>query len=435
MRLRGWFIILIILLCTTIALLIVQTFVPQKFLFYLTELLVAIIIAYLFFFYRKVINPIRVIGNGLKLLKEQDFSSRLRHVNQKDADRIVDVFNRMITQLKDERLHVRETNQFLDLLINASPLGVVILDLDGHFSSMNPAAEKFLEISISETKGKKISEIGSPLSDNLSSLGKDSSSTFQLNDSHIYRCSRLSFIDRGYAHPFYLIESLTEEVMNAEKKAYEKVIRMIAHEVNNTTAGVTSTLDSLCDMLKDTPDSTDIRDVMSACIERCYSMSNFITRFADVVKIPQPQLMVNDLNQLADNCIQTMETKCAENNIRIHKNFAEGQVLVNVDSELIEQVIVNIIKNATESIGQDGDIYCKTSSSPTILEIADTGEGISEDTQKKLFSPFFSTKPNGQGIGLIFIREVLIKHNCRFSLKTYADGITRFRIEFVKIRD
>jgi Signal transduction histidine kinase regulating C4-dicarboxylate transport system len=129
-----------------------------------------------------------------------------------------------------------------------------------------------------------------------------------------------------------------------------------------------------------------------------------------------------------------METKCAENNIQIHKDFADGQVLVNVDSELIEQVIVNIIKNAAESIGQKGDIYCKTSSSPAILEIADTGEGISDDTQKKLFSPFFSTKPNGQGIGLIFIREVLNKHNCHFSLKTYADGITRFRIEFVKIK-
>lgn len=159
--------------------------------------------------------------------------------------------------------------------------------------------------------------------------------------------------------------------MDAEKESIRKVIRMIAHEVNNTTAGVTSTLDSLCDMLKDTPDSTDIRDVMSACIERCYSMSNFITRFADVVKIPQPQLMVNDLNQLADNCIQTMGDKmCEENSILIHKDFADGQVLVNVDSELIEQVIVNIIKNAAESIGQKGDIYCKTSSSPTILEIA-----------------------------------------------------------------
>src|SRR5574344_1760079 len=152
MRLRGLFILLTLLVGIILVLLIVQSFVPRSYLFYIVEGLVAVTIIYLFFFYRQVINPIRAIGNGMELLKEQDFSSRLRHVRQKDADRIVDVFNRMITQLKEERLHVRETNQFLDLLINASPLGVVILDFDGHMASMNPAAEKFLEISIDETK-------------------------------------------------------------------------------------------------------------------------------------------------------------------------------------------------------------------------------------------------------------------------------------------
>lgn len=104
----------------------------------------------------------------------------------------------------------------------------------------------------------------------------------------IYRCSRLSFVDRGFAHPFILIESLTSEVVKAEKKAYEKVIRMIAHEVNNTVAGITSTLESVSDALQDTEDSDDLREVMQVCVERCYSMSRFITNFADVVKILMP---------------------------------------------------------------------------------------------------------------------------------------------------
>src|SRR5574344_1201862 len=145
MRLRGWFILLTLLVGIILVLLIVQSFVPRSYLFYIVEGLVAVTIIYLFFFYRQVINPIRAIGNGMELLKEQDFSSRLRHVRQKDADRIVDVFNRMITQLKDERLHVRETNQFLDLLINASPLSVVIMDYDAPITSLNPASLKFIE--------------------------------------------------------------------------------------------------------------------------------------------------------------------------------------------------------------------------------------------------------------------------------------------------
>src|SRR5574344_1285788 len=316
MRLRGWFIILSVLVCMILALLVVQTVVPSKVLFYIIEAIVLLTIIYLFFFYRQVVNPIRAIGNGMELLKEQDFSSRLRHVSQKDADRIVDVFNKMITQLKDERLHVRETNQFLDLLINASPMGVIMLDFDGHITSLNPAAEHFIECPAKSAIGKKLDEMGNSLSDSIATLSKDTSDTFQLNDSHIYRCSRLSFIDHGYAHPFILIESLTDEVMKAEKKAYEKVIRMIAHEVNNTTAGVTSTLDSVTQALQGFPDTADIQEVMTACIERCYSMSKFITKFADVVKIPEPQKQSYDINTLVTSCLQIMETTCNEHLIK-----------------------------------------------------------------------------------------------------------------------
>ena len=111
-------------------------------------------------------------------------------------------------------------------------------------------------------------------------------------------------------------------------------------------------------------------------------------------------------------------------------DLSEESPVVNLDNSLFEQVLVNIIKNAAESIDRDGKIYIRTTVRPTCLEIADTGKGIDKDTETKLFSPFFSTKPNGQGIGLIFIREVLLKHDCRFSLRSYPDGLTRYKIWF-----
>ena len=116
----------------------------------------------------------------------------------------------------------------------------------------------------------------------------------------IYRCSRLTFIDRGFAHPFILIESLTFEVIKAEKKAYEKVIRMIAHEVNNSFAGISSTLESINEVLETMSDTDELQEVMKVCIERNMSLSKFITNFADVVKIPEPQLSLVDLNKRVD---------------------------------------------------------------------------------------------------------------------------------------
>ena len=429
MRIKGFFGILVFLLLVLGGGLLFLSSRLNMIYFYIGEGLVLFILCYLPFFYRKIVKPLNSIGSGMELLREQDFSSRLSPVGQYEADRIVNVFNRMMEQLKNERLRLREQNNFLDLLIKASPMGVILTTLDEDLSELNPMAQKMLGVRQEDVLGKKMNEIDSPLAAELANVPKGETATVRLNDSNIYRCTHSSFIDRGFQHPFFLIESLTDEVMKAEKKAYEKVIRMIAHEVNNTTAGITSTLDTVEQALSTEEGMDDICDVMRVCTERCFSMSRFITRFADVVKIPEPTLTLVDLNDLAFTCKRLMEGMCTDRNIKLRLEIDETLKQVKMDASLFEQVLVNIIKNAAESIEKDGEIIVRTLS-PAIVEVVDNGKGISKEVEAKLFSPFFSTKPNGQGIGLIFIREVLMRHGCTFSLRTYADGLTRFRILF-----
>lgn len=431
MKLKSLFFILACLLIAVWIILLFITTQENGWRFYLIEGIITVSLIYLVYFYKKVIKPLNSIAGGMDLLRAQDFSSRLAPVGQQEADRIVQVFNRMMDQLKEERLRLREQNHFLDLLISVSPMGVIILTLDERISMVNKAALDFLdEGTEDDIQDKTIDELSSPLAEELSRMPEDTTATIRLSNSRIYRCSRLSFIDRGFAHPFFLIESLTSEVMKAEKKAYEKVIRMIAHEVNNSVAGITSTLDTVDDALQSMEDTEDLREVMKVCIERSYSMSRFITNFADVVKIPDPQLEEVQLNDRVIACKLFMENVCHHRNIALRMELCEENPTVSMDTSLFEQVMINIIKNAAESIGTNGEIIIRTSDSPAMLEIGDTGTGISKEVETKLFTPFFSTKPNGQGIGLIFIREVLMKHNCTFSLRTYPDGITRFRITF-----
>ena len=431
MKLKSLFFILAGLLIAVWMILLFIATQENGWKFYLIEGIVTLSLFYLLYFYRKVVKPLNSIAGGMDLLQAQDFSSRLAPVGQREADRIVSIFNRMMNQLKEERLHLREQNHFLDLLISTSPMGVIILTLDEQISMANKAALEFLnEKTEEDVLNKTMDQLRGSLAEELNRLPKETTTTIRLSDSHIYRCSHLSFIDRGFAHPFYLIESLTSEGMKAEKKAYEKVIRMIAHEVNNSVAGITSTLDTIDDALQSMNDTEDIREVMKVCIERSYSMSRFITNFADVVKIPEPQLEEVHLNDRVVACKIFMENLCQNRDIELRLELCEENPMVSLDTALFEQVIINIIKNATESIDTHGKIIIRTSASPVMLEIGDTGKGISKETETKLFSPFFSTKPNGQGIGLIFIREVLMKHGCTFSLRTYQDGITRFRICF-----
>ena len=431
MKLKSLFFILAFLLAVVWAVLLFIATKENGWRFYLVEGLITLSLVYLVYFYRKVIKPLNSIAGGMDLLRAQDFSSRLAPVGQREADRIVQVFNRMMDQLKEERLRLREQNHFLDLLISVSPMGVIILTLDEKISMTNKAALEFMDEGPEENLiGKGMDELNGTLAVELKRLPKGATETIRLSNSRIYRCSRLSFIDRGFDHPFYLIESLTADVMKAEKKAYEKVIRMIAHEVNNSVAGIASTLDTVNDALQTIDDTEDLQEVMKVCIERSFSMSRFITNFADVVKIPEPQLEEVSLNDRVFACKRFMENVCQSRDIDLQMNLCEENPTVSIDTSLFEQVLINIIKNAAESIGEKGCITIRTSASPLMLEIGDTGQGISKETETMLFTPFFSTKPNGQGIGLIFIREVLMKHNCNFSLRTYPDGITRFRICF-----
>lgn len=436
MRIKFFFFILVLCLLLLSGVLAYILDGKQSLHLYLLEGFIVFILVYLIVFYNKIVKPMHTIGSGMELLREQDFSSRLSRVGQYEADRIVNIFNRMMEQLKNERLRLREQNHFLDLLIQASPMGVIITTLDGDVSQLNPMALKMLGVRSEEAMNKQLGQIDSPLAAELAAIPKEKTSVVRLNDANIYKCTHSSFVDRGFKHPFFLIERMTDEVMRAEKRAYEKVIRMIAHEVNNTTAGITSTLDTVEQALSEENGMEDICDVMRICIDRCFSMSRFITRFADVVKIPEPTLSSVRLNELVSMCKRFMEGMCNDRNIslRLECNPEVGMVLLDVS--LFEQVLVNIIKNAVESIESNsgnmqkpGEIIVRTVT-PASVEVIDNGIGISKEMEAKLFSPFFSTKPHGQGIGLVFIREVLNRHGCTFSLRTYSDGLTRFRISF-----
>ncbi|MCI6212739.1 sensor histidine kinase [Bacteroides heparinolyticus] len=436
MRIKFFFFILVLFLLALSGVLAYILDGKQSLHLYLLEGLIVFILVYLIVFYNKIVKPMNTIGSGMELLREQDFSSRLSRVGQYEADRIVNIFNRMMEQLKNERLRLREQNHFLDLLIQASPMGVIITTLDGDVSQLNPMAVKMLGVRPEEAMNKQLGQIDSPLAAELAAIPKEMTSVVRLNDSNIYKCIHSSFVDRGFKHPFFLIERMTEEVMRAEKRAYEKVIRMIAHEVNNTTAGITSTLDTVEQALSEESGMEDICDVMRVCTDRCFSMSRFITRFADVVKIPEPTLSPVRLNELVSMCKRFMEGMCNDRNISLRLECNPEVGMVRLDVSLFEQVLVNIIKNAVESIESNsdnmqkpGEIIVRTAT-PVSVEVIDNGPGISKEVEAKLFSPFFSTKPHGQGIGLVFIREVLSRHGCTFSLRTYNDGLTRFRISF-----
>ena len=399
-------------------------------LFLITEVFALLLCVLFAWLYIMLIKPFKVISEGIDLLKAQDFSSYLREVNNAEANKAVKLFNHMMTQLKDERLHVREQNHFLDLLINASPLGFIILDFDEHISQINPAATKLLNIkNVESVIGKKLNKAGISLGNSLALLKEEESIVLRLSGITMYRCSRSSFIDRGFPHPYILIEELTHELLKVEKKSYESVIRMLAHEVNNSVAAVSSTLNIISDSLKDEAgsDLSDVLPAVDASLNRCIHLSRFISNFAEVVKIPLPSISNISINELVHGIEDIFVHEFQRQNIKLSLDLTEPSV-IEADNIQLEQVLINIIKNACEAIGNNGEIKITATGSPFTICIDNNGEEISKKTEEKLFTPFFTTKTTGQGIGLMFVREVLINHGYQFSLSTLPSGWTRFEI-------
>lgn len=410
------------------------------FLFYKTDIYkfmiiegVAILAIILFIIlYYRLIKPYQIIADGMELLKEQDFSTRLRLISDSEANKLISIFNKMMDQLKDERLQVREKNHFLDLLIQASPQGVIILDFDDHISEINPSGLRLLDINnINEVKGKKLSDSGISIGSQLEMLKASEDVVIRSSGITMYRCIRSSFIDRGFSHPFILIEELTHELLEIEKKSYENIIRMMAHEVNNSVGAVSSTLNVISDILRqnDNNELSDVLPAVDASFDRCRHLGYFISNFAEVVKIPEPSLTETDLNELARSVDALTRLECKHRNIGLKLDLTEDNNIIRLDGIQFEQVLVNVIKNAYEAIGENGDIRIVTRSNPLSIQIANNGPGIPDDVKQKLFTPFFTTKSSGQGIGLMFVREVLINHNCKFDLKS-ENGWTRFDIYF-----
>ena len=399
MKITYYFLLLSLLIVGLFALLMRLTFNVHPTIFYVAEGMLVVVLIFLVVFYRKVIRPIDTLTGGMELLRDQDMSTTLAPSGQKETDEIVKTFNALITRLRNEHLRLDEQNSFLNLLIDASPMGVILCDLSGNVKSMNPAAQKMLTPAISEAM-------------KTLPLGEDT--TLRLSNSQIYHLSHLSFLDRGYQHPFFLIESLTSEVMKAEKVAYEKVIRMIAHEVNNNVAGIVSTLDLIGEELH----SDTSKEALDASRERTQKMAEFVTRFANVVKIPEPQLTLCDLSEEVEACHSFLEGLCQTHHIHLTFHLTDEAIPVHLDTTLFQQALVNIVKNAIESITDKGEITITTV--PKTLTITDNGRGISPEVAQHIFTPFYSTKPQGQGLGLLLIRDILTKHGCTFTLLTMA---------------
>ena len=395
-------------------------------LFLIASLLVSI------FLTRGFQRHIEIVTTGAQFIKETDFSHTFSEVEASDVNNLIHLYNEMIQRLREERIRQREQHAFLTRVLDASPSGFMTLTLDGEIDMVNPAAVQMLGMSDGELKGKPLNEVPSRLAQELTQLEPGLSTVVSLGGRRRIKCTHSHYYEQGYAHSFFLIEELTEELWRSEKNAYETLIRTLSHEVNNTVGASNSILRSSLvygEQLRD-GDREDFTRALSVAIERTDHLNAFMRGFADVIRLPDPTRQPADLVGLVQHTVELMERECEEREIRIGFDSAFERLDLRLDRVQIEQALLNILRNAIEAVDRSGDIsvHLGEGTDGFVLKVEDSGPGLSDEAKQNLFIPFFSTKQHGQGIGLTLVHEILSRHHFACVLESNPGELTRFLI-------
>jgi two-component system, NtrC family, nitrogen regulation sensor histidine kinase NtrY len=434
-------------------------FVDTPALFLVVEVLLLVSFFGGLWLVRRALQPLGYTRRFHELLQDQHYAARLEPSDDPELQELLRLFNRMLDTLHQERLLAGEQQGFFAPLLEATPVAVLVFDFEGRVSLRNAAALALLgHTQPNEASPDPRAQLwpqlqAVPLGERRMLHHSTDGPHQGPNPSHHHgrrlRASRGQFFDRGFARHFLLVEELTQELERSERSTYERLVRVLAHEVNNTVAATGSVLGSLghyAEQLRD-GDRHDFTSAVHAVRQRNASLAAFIERFTHVVKMPEPQLQRVQLATLIDHTARLFRERCQTAGIELLWTQPEGNSPVRLDPLLMEQALLNIVKNAIEATetslaeqappphphpGGRIELALLREPGPTgprlCLRVTDSGNRLHELPPEALFTPFVSTKRGGQGIGLMFVREVLQRHGFAYRLAPTGSGQTRFEV-------
>ncbi len=377
------------------------------------------------------LEPLDFVRSFSDVVESGEYNARYSRIGQADMDRLINTFNLMLSRLQAEQLRLGEQRGFLERFLRVTPIGVIILDFQGSVRVANPASQAFLSHGADELLDRRLAEIDDSLARRLDALEVDSSVLVTDAQGRRLRCSRSEFFDRGFARSYFTIEELTEELRRSERSAYEKLIRMMSHEVNNTVAATNSILQSAQGYGESlaSEDRIDFSESLDVVMTRNTHLNEFTRQFANLVRLPEPELRPEETGELVDAVRAIFQPELERRQVRLDLDVDQNLPSISLDRNQMEQVLMNVVKNALESIERDGTITIATwqERGEVVLTVTDDGAGLTPESRENLFTPFYTSKEQGQGLGLTLVKEILTQHRFGFSLRTEG-RLTEFRI-------
>ena len=366
---------------------------------------------------RRINRALESLYGGLLNFRDGDFSISLALKGRDQIGELTELYNEVGEILRKERAHIHQRELLLDTVIQSSPLALLLIDQSGHIIYANTSARHLLY------KGKPLQghalqkilpqcppEIAQAIDNQQDGL----TSYLDNESSHTLHISNSTFVLNSQKHRLILLREMTRELTRAEVQVWKKVIRLISHELNNSLAPISSMAHS-GKLLSEKLESTQLAGVFDVIAERCRHLTEFTQGYARFAKLPPPACEAVSWSRLISG-IQPLHP------FRVIGELPERAGYF--DPTQVEQALLNLLKNAAEAGGPEDEItlQIETDAHGQLITVRDRGPGMSDSVLQQALLPFFSTKPQGVGLGLALCREIIDAHGGNIRLHNRPGG-------------
>ncbi len=378
----------------------------------LSALILTVSLGFAFALRERVVFPLHTLSNLLAGLREGDFSIRARPTAPGDplGEVLVEV-NALVDTLRHQRFDAVEATALLQKVLTETDVAIFAFDDDDRLQLLNRAGGRLLAEPSERLLGQRAESLS--LAAYLEPQTPRVLKVAFPGGTGRWEIRRTTFRLGGRPHRLLVLADVSEPLREEERQAWQRLIRVLGHELNNSLTPIKSIAGSLNDVLRQTPDSRspdwqqDLRQGLSIISERADSLARFMAAYAQVARLPPPTFQSVDIGTVVHR-VARLET-------RLEVAVDPGPDLtLQADRAQLEQLLINLLQNAADAALESGGGvrmgWCRPTREPRRVEIwvEDDGPGLADTTN--LFVPFFTTKPGGSGIGLPLSRQIAEAH-------------------------
>ena len=376
----------------------------------------------------QIVRPLQTLANVVAALREDDYSFRARGGRRNDAmgDLALEI-NALAGMLQVQRLGAMEAMALVERVMKSMQSPVLAFDPDGRLKLLNAAAERAFNLrSQSASEGSRSNANKLDLDRLLRAEDNDLLSVSNSQQSARWVVKRTSFRLRGVPHSLFVLSDVSEALREEERLAWERLIRVLGHEINNSLTPIKSIAGSLRGRLAalhdGSADRVDFERGLEVIENRSDSLNRFLQAYRQLMRLPAPKLGAVSLAALA--------TRVGALERRVDVEVVGGvDVVLQIDADHIEQALINLVRNAAdaalspdavEGVGAQVSISWEIAGSEVVIAVVDNGPGLTN--AGNLFVPFYTTKPGGTGIGLVLAQQIAQAHRGSVLLANRVDG-------------